>query len=406
MVRPLSAVEHAFWLANLSANNHIVYAAELEGTATPREWRDAFDTLQRRHPVLRVRIPATAGGWPYLEFVHGRPIPVRHAVDAIWDSAGIAHEWLNETLAHELQQPVDSGTAPLMRAVIASDRGRSVVIVAVSHVLYDGISVARCIGDLVRVLNGEQLDVLPFPRSMNHVLGVPDAVAPREAVSLEGVSYPQQSPPAVHCMKLPRQLSGELRQRARDEQTTVHGALCSAFVMAGRSSIQRWRGKSIDLRCPVDVRRLWGGDGEFGFFATGGKATLPPGAHSSLWDLARETLRLLDPTGAREGAKEQVRQFTVHLTEGMDAQGVMRLADDRGMPDLVVTNIGVVHDTRPVGRFGLRGLWGPLVRARRPEGLAIAVASVDDCIHLAMMSAAPFPSFLENARALLVQACE
>lgn len=405
MLRPLSTVEHVFWLACRSVSNHIVYAAEIAGTPTPQAWRAAFDSVQRRHPALSVRISATPDGWPFFETVHGSSIPLHHAGDATWSAEGVAHEWLHETLSRELLEPLDNATAPLMRAVIATGKDRSVVVVTVSHVIYDGISVTCWFDDLLRVLNGEPLDALSFPQSLNHLLGVPDAVPPQKKISLDGVSYPQASPPVVRCKRLSHALTRQLVQRARDESTTVHGALCSAFVMSGKSRLAHWRREPILLRNPVDLRRRWGSRYECGFFATSTNATLDPDAELSFWDLAREILRRMDPQGTRESAGEGVRQYSDLLSSGMDAKGLVQMSRAGKTPDLGITNVGVVRDTAPLARFRLTGLWGPLVRASIPGYLAVAVSSVDGRIHLTMMNHTPLPTFLDDAEVLLEKAC-
>lgn len=65
MLRPLGSFEHCFWLVNRGVASHIVFAAEIDGVATEPKWRAAFDALQRRHPLLHVRGPASPLGLPF-----------------------------------------------------------------------------------------------------------------------------------------------------------------------------------------------------------------------------------------------------------------------------------------------------------------------------------------------------
>lgn len=171
MLRPLGSFEHCFWLVNRGVASHIVFAAEIDGVATAPKWRAAFDALQRRHPLLHVRVPASPLGLPYFEAVHDRPIPLRHASDAIWNLGRIAHEWLDRALSEELSEPIDTDTAPLMRAVIATGAERSVIILSCSHVVCDGISMSYCLRDLLQALNGEALTSLPMAPSLNQLYG-------------------------------------------------------------------------------------------------------------------------------------------------------------------------------------------------------------------------------------------
>lgn len=102
MLRPLGSLEHVLWLLNRSIGNHVICAAEIDGAASPHAWHAAFDALQRRHPLLSVRVLATENGWPHFETARGQPIPLRHTDDAVWDDSGIAPAWLDAALVREL----------------------------------------------------------------------------------------------------------------------------------------------------------------------------------------------------------------------------------------------------------------------------------------------------------------
>ena len=107
----------------------------------------------------------------FFEAVHDRPITLRHASDAIWNLGRIADEWLDRALSEEPSEPIDTDTAPLMRAVIATGAERSVIILSCSHVVCDGISMSYCLRDLLQALNGEALTRLPMAPSLNQLYG-------------------------------------------------------------------------------------------------------------------------------------------------------------------------------------------------------------------------------------------
>lgn len=407
MHRPLGSLEHCVWLLNRSVGNQVVYAAEIDGVASPDAWRAAFDAVQRRHPLLRVRVPATVDGWPYFETVNDQPIPLRFATEAVWDAGGIAPDWLDDALARELDEPIDADVAPLARAVIASCRDKSVVILSGAHVIVDGLSLSYCMGDLLKSLNGEHLDVLPFPPSLDQLLDEASAT-PHAKVSLDPVCFPRDPPGGVCHLKLPRELTGRLVQRARDEGTSMHSTLCCALLVVGRSVLPKWCYEPVRIFSGVDMRQQFGIAGDCGIFVTNAMATLEPSLEGSFWEMARGIMLRTDAAAARAAAPAFTRYLRDLLANGMDAAHAIWIRQTSITHDLVVTNIGPVRFATPPGPFKMTALWGPLARSGYPGDYTVCVTTVEGCANLTLMCPdAPLPAtFLDETRALLAQACE
>jgi hypothetical protein len=60
-LRPLGSFEHLFWLIDQSHPVHFAVTAEVEGDISPRDWRQALDRVQDRHPLLNVSIEGANG---------------------------------------------------------------------------------------------------------------------------------------------------------------------------------------------------------------------------------------------------------------------------------------------------------------------------------------------------------
>ncbi|WP_354688153.1 phthiocerol/phthiodiolone dimycocerosyl transferase family protein [Cupriavidus plantarum] len=390
MPRPLGSQEHCFWLLGRSTSNHIVYAAEIDGTAPPHAWRAAFDALQRRHPLLRVRIPATPNGYPYFDAGADRPIPVHVTDDAPWHAEGIDAAWLDREIARELIEPIDHDRAPLIRAIVASEGNngrRSLLIVAGSHTIFDGIGLAGCIRDVLRALAGAALAPLPVPPSLNHLVDVAAAPPPTPPVSLVLPPSPDGGTPPVHRLRLSHTLTGALRLHARAAHTTVHGALCAAMLLTGRAHLSAWRRSAIKLVSPIDLRRQFGTEEDCAVYVTVGNALVEPDARHGFWDMARHILRTTNVPGSRASVRAETRDLSGQLRNGLDAAGVVRARRMGQARDLIVSNIGPLrYDTR-MGPYEMTALWGPFVQTGDRGDHMLGVATVDGRLHLGLTSA-------------------
>lgn len=406
MLRRLGSGEHCFWLLNQGFANHVVVAAEVEGVAAPKEWRAAFDELQRRHPLLRVCVSATASGVPFFQ-LEDKPIPLCQVNDASWTADGIAAAWLDAALTRELSEPIETGAAPLMRAVIASGTQRSVLILSCSHVVCDGIALSYCIRDLLQTLNGKRLELLRMPPSLNQLLG--EAQPSLIKTSLDVVETSRRGTSVVQRLKLSRELTGHIVQRARDERTTMQGALFSALLTSGLATLPHWRYKPIEMVSPVDLRGRFGIKGECGWFTTNAKAAIEHNGEREFWDVARDVMLRLNVQGALESVRESTRNMSELLGNGLDVARAVELRQTVLQRDLTLSNLGPLRFAPTEGRFQLTGLWGPSVPTpskNDPDNHMVGVVTVNGCAHLLLTSAAPLPSLLESAQVHLARACE
>src|ERR1700716_3810478 len=194
------------------------------------------------------------GSVPFFRHVDGAPIPLR-VVDEMSGPS-----W-QEEMAREIFSPFAGDVAPLLRATLIHEATRAFFILAAHHTISDGVSMAAALCDMFRVLAGGTIEPHPVIPPMEESLGVPRAQlkepldAPPPAGPPLVYSRPDNNPPRIETLKLDAALTNKLVARARSENTTVHGALCSAVVRAGRMFSQAWRQKPVRVLSNINVRR-------------------------------------------------------------------------------------------------------------------------------------------------------
>jgi hypothetical protein len=89
-------------------------------------------------------------------------------------------------------------------------------------------------------------------------------------------------------LKLDAALTNQLVARARSENTTVHGALCSAVARAGKMFSLAWRQKPVRVFSNINVRRDTEevGNSSALYFAAG-ITLVEPENTEEFWPLAR-----------------------------------------------------------------------------------------------------------------------
>lgn len=325
MERALANMERAFYLLDRGTRFNGVQVVTLRGPIDEALLREALLRLQARHPLLRVRLRGDDKKLSLTDEDHG-PLPLtvraRHS-DTDWISVA----------EQELNLPFDRDGDHLTRLQLLRGDDRSDLILAHHHVTADALSIIFAIRDLLTDLDllrrGEALpkveslpllspmpDLLP-PKArglrlflpMNHffwkhVVGKPLRRA--KTLPLEkSVPAAERRNQVVH-----RALVGEtlpsLRERVRKEQTTVHGALAAALLLATSQEVFSDRlaqGRSTTTGCftAVNLRgELTPSVGEaMGLYisqVTTFHQMVPP---PSLWDLARELRQKLTKTLAQ-----------------------------------------------------------------------------------------------------------
>ncbi|HTF63682.1 MAG TPA: condensation domain-containing protein [Edaphobacter sp.] len=233
---PAQHMRAFFWLHNQIEPVHFAVAAQVEGAIAIDAWKAGLSALQHRHPLLMASIKADANTAPCFLSNPGIPIPSRVV-------EGNALQRLEAEVATELATPFRDGDPLLVRAVLLHEKQRSIMVLVAHHSIADGPSLAYAIRDLLQLLSGETLSPLPIPPSHESLLGLEEEAGVGESRGkFFGTIAPlnprfQELAPRVESLGIMPELTGKLQEFARQEHTSMHGALASSVVFAVRKLI-------------------------------------------------------------------------------------------------------------------------------------------------------------------------
>jgi hypothetical protein len=409
MLRPLGAYEKLFWLLDQTRSVHFAMAAEIEGRVPVQKWEESLDALQQRHPMLSVCIRENSPLQPAFYRVEGRRIPLRVIQDE-------NESRLDRELEAELASPFDFSVAPLIRVVLIESATRSTIIIAIHHSIGDGISVSYLIRDLLQAASGKWLEPLSLPSSREALLEMAPATAGIQGAGtdMKDLSLPpgtpgvsaevyrvKEAPPKVRRFRLSAELTDKLLFRCRQEGTTIHGALCAAFVFAGTRQITGWQQRPVRLMSPVSIRKALAIQDDVGVYITTHRLTVDPNGITSFWDLARLAKSQLAATGNRQAIQKHFERVQELADNGA---GVLRMNEIRleGFGnDLTLSNIGaVLYDAR-FGALRLESVWGPLVFSGIDEQYMAGVTTTNGSLSILLGSREPLGHLLETVSQVL-----
>jgi hypothetical protein len=405
-IRELNGIEKLHWLMDQNHHNHFPMAAEVLGKTTAGMWRRALDKLQRRHPFLNVCIRLENGNNPVYHHVAGAEIPL--TVKKLTS----ASQWEVE-FEREMTTSFDAATAPLIRALLLQGDGCCQLILTAHHTIADGMSMVFLMRDLLCAISGKKLPSLPTPPSQDELLApllktLTPAPPTRETnatpVNRPATFMPKDAArPKVRGVRLSQEATSLLVSCARQEQTTVHAALCAAFALAGREKSNEWKARGVRILCPIAIRKLLGIDDECVLALTAGNIRLDPPPGISVWELARQAKQALLPFQTLEGIASMFGSIGNLLSAGSEIF-FEAIARDMGY-ELVVTNVGQAPFESEFRGLTLKALWGPSALNGLEGEQAIAASTVNGSLCLAHTSYTPFDSFLETAIDLLMSVC-
>jgi hypothetical protein len=355
LLRPLGSFEHLFWLMDQSHPVHFAVTAEVEGDVSPRDWRQALDRVQARHPLLDVSIEGAPGRVPHYRRGQGAPLPLRIVED---DDPG--SRWKIEA-SEELGTPFNPRVAPLARAVLVQGERQAALILLAHHSIADGMSLAFAIRDTLQAIAGGTLKELSLPSSQDEILEnleVRDGISendekPAPAGHVSTIRQRDKSKPNVQGLCFSETVTGQLRGRARQERTTVHAALLAALAIAGRRVSAAWRNIPIRLFSPVNTRRELGLGGHCGVFLGAASTTLDPELYDldaiPFWSLARDAKSSVAVGETREGIAALVSTLGEAVRNCPDVTEAADFAAVTFAREAMLTNLGAV----PLGdQFG------------------------------------------------------
>jgi Condensation domain len=407
-IRQLGPFEHMFWLLDQNRSVHFAVTAQISGKASLDNWQDALNRVQKRHPILSVCIEGSPGSVPRFRREDAAPIPLR-----IVEGDPKIH-W-EEEVGEELATPFDPRRAPLIRAVLIQGSRDTAFILVAHHSIADGLSLAYAIRDTLSALSGEPLEPLPLAPAQEEMLGAGAGPAALAGARGQPEGGPAGRPstfrplddarPWVKGLRLAPALTTSLTDRARQEGTTVHGALCAALTIAGQLVSADWRDSPLRIMSPINLRPLLDVGESCGLFISATTGAFD-GRATGFWELARNA-KAATAIGQRRDSVAALLSATAEVVgKGAEIATVADFAAGAFAHEAMLTNLGVLNFGSRFGALKLEGVWGPAVLARLEGAQTIGVATVNGSICLTHTSHTPPEGLLEEMRSVLADACQ
>lgn len=398
--RTLGAFEKTFWLLDQIDSKDFALAADIEGKAPIEKWEDAIRAVQNRHQNLSVRIVMDDRFRPILQHVENLVIPLRVVV------AEQAYRWEQE-VEKELSKRFDTAEGPLVRIVLVRKPQTTVLIVVANHTLADGTSVSYLIRDLLAAVSGKQLEKLATQVSNDEILGLPEdqpvqtaTTSPKMEVNSKIVR------PLVSSLRFSREKTYRILERAREENTTVHGAICAGVLMACRKMRAEWSDVKMELISPICTRGALNQNDNFGLNITTHPVFFENDQHLSFWELARLAKAGLEGTFSAEHVKNYLSFFR-ELTFGHDdIQQMLDILKTAFNHQIMVTNLVKVKYDTNFGALQLKSLYGPMVRSGKGMEQTIGAVTTNGSLSLTNTSDSPIHGLLHEMDNILTKACK
>ena len=405
--RNLGTLERFFSLVDRHRPVHFAMAAHIEGRTTIPAWRSALDALQGRHPLFSVGIEEPIGASPRFRTATV-PIPIS-IVDPRFST------WQLE-MARELADPFCTRQAPLVRAVLLHSTDESTIILTAHHSIADGFSLSYAMRDLLDALRGETLQPLHSMLAQERLMSMlqeesgvdDDSVQSEPARESRPIAFRalNGSLPGIEALSLSSQLTDRLVEISRREGTTVHGALCSALVLAGREISSDWDRFPVRILSPFSLRKQLGVAEECGLFVWAGIVPMDPPASADFWDLARYAKSSLTAKQAPNRVTQEMEGLEQALGASVDVDGASQILA-HGFPcELLLTNLGSLPIQVDGGGLKLKSLWGPAVLMGFEGEQTVGVTTTNGTLSMLHTSFAPLPSLLQHAERILRFACD
>jgi NRPS condensation-like uncharacterized protein len=308
-------MEKSQWLTDQQCCSNFLSHARFIGPLNESILQQALKVLQARHPLLRVRI--VIEGRSNARFISdpAPAIPIRLA-------QSVSGEWTNEA-EHELNLRFNTERAPLIRCVlIQHDKEQNTVLLVFHHAIGDGLSGAYLLKDLFSaadaILRGKKPSLPPMEPRQAMEAYFPNWVkkAKGRLVHLGfitkyiGLELKRERPARlkrdgwapfkkrsvhIHSLRIKGPVLKKLHQRAKQYQTTVHGAMLAAMILATARDLDLKQPRLFSVGSPVNLRKHLHPpiEDDVEFLVAMGFSTNSAKRDSDFWHLAKATRRFL-----------------------------------------------------------------------------------------------------------------
>lgn len=398
--RTLGAFEKTFWLLDQIDSKDFALAADISGTLPVEKWRKAIDMAQQRHPNLSVRIILDELSRPTLQHVENLRIPLR--VVHVEQN----YRWEQE-VEKELSVRFNTEEGPLLRVVLVQKTDSTVLILAANHTVADGTSLSYLTRDILLAVTGNELELMEPQVSNDETLGLPDDLPAQTVDQVHELKMKTDIVnPLVSSHRFSESTTHNIVERARLENTSVHGAICAAVLMASRKMRPEWDETRMELVSPICTRGALDLDDNFGLNITTQSVFFEQQRHLSFWDLARLAKAGLGGTSSVEYTTGYLSFFRDIVFGHNDMQQMLDALKQAFNHHIMVTNLVRVRYKTDFGKLKLKALYGPMVRSGKGMEQTIGALTTNGSLCLTNTSDTPIPGLLAEMEQILEKACK
>lgn len=267
----------------------------------------------------------------------------------------------------------------------------SELIVTCHHAIADGIAVTYLIRDI--------LQAMTMPTAFRQSLPVsPPLEDLMVRKSSEGVSLFKPLPQFISDSYLIEQrtqqnsrslissgsLSSETTQLlvacCRQEQTSVHAAICAAFMLAVRQQNYSEQPQTINCASPVNLRSfLPTANQEDVNFCIGAERSVHClSVDTHFWELARSAKRQLKQKMVSDKLVEKILQLQAWASTHPSADDALQAFKDQLDYDIAVSNLTRLTIAQQFRSLEIQAIYGPVVRTGVIHDRLVGVATLGD----------------------------
>ncbi|MFQ4140988.1 phthiocerol/phthiodiolone dimycocerosyl transferase family protein [Chlorogloeopsis sp. ULAP02] len=404
--RKLSTFEQAMEILNRRATTYnIVTTCRIKGIFSEEILRQALEVLQTRHPRLNCRIVGKLNSLRFETAAVEIPLRVVEKREQ--------QQW-QEVALEELNQKIDSHES-LLRVVLVrvqNQNNLNYLITTIHHAIADGLSCIQLHSELLsycqKITSFEPIEVTPLPAmppigsllptSMQGWKGAVNIFLTISRFLFKDVWYRPQTlkfeqflPIEARCTGLVHRTlnieqTRQLLNACRQNQTTVHSALCAAMLFAAARKITSGKKVNLNVSCwsPINIRNRLKpevSNEHLSVLVSGDISCHTLKINTSFWDLARNRKEQMEATIASDRifCLPLITKFLINFLLAFPYQVFSTVG---------ITNVGIVNIPSNYGLLELEEI--SFVTSNSAfRGLCVAVLTFESKMFLNFMFSQP-----------------
>jgi Condensation domain len=376
MYRQLGIDERIIWSYDRVRPLHFVMTANIIGTLHLLGLEQALVKVQQRHPLLNVRIELDRSEIPWFGIKTGT-IPIRLV------ERDNPQQWQQE-VERELANPFDWHQAPLIRVVLVRGDDASDLIVSCHHSIGDGMSVVFLFRDILQALKSPDL---PLPNLSPHppyeqlipqsAQKLPSSFEPSLKTTQTQPKLPENSQPRLYSWSLSTAETSAIVHACKQAQTTVHAAICAAFLLAIAQQNQIAAATPLKCCSAVEIRKFLPPiEDDFGVYYMLTNTADPIDPDLSLWELARSIKAQLNQNTAPERIFAHLPDVDALMSTMPSSDDIVNMMEMINGHDLLVSNLGNLTIPQQYGELQLAAVHGPSMTSHVDRELEVGVTTL------------------------------